>query len=324
MRKATARAHPIQGLVKYHGLKDFARRIPFHDSISVCTAPTATATTVQVLDEGRDSVSIDEALVEDRAMERALDVVNEVRRRAESEEPFRMVSRSDFPSGVGLGASSSGFAALALAASRAYRLGLSEKELSEVARLGAGSATRAVVGGFSQWVTEPETERSYGVPLARPEDIDMRIVVALVRSKKSTEDAHRAVLKSPLFPARLAYVGGALARMRTAIERRDIAAIGELAEKDTEDLHRTTAASPEAKPLWRDATRAVIAEVQRMRTADRVRAWYSIDTGATVYVNTYPEHEAYVEGRLRDVPGVEDVLPCRVGGPARLVEDHLF
>ncbi|HEV8594745.1 MAG TPA: diphosphomevalonate decarboxylase, partial [Thermoplasmata archaeon] len=31
--KATAIAHPIQGLIKYHGLVDERLRLPFHDSI---------------------------------------------------------------------------------------------------------------------------------------------------------------------------------------------------------------------------------------------------------------------------------------------------
>ena len=34
--KATAVARPIQGLIKYHGLKKPKQRIPYHDSISVC------------------------------------------------------------------------------------------------------------------------------------------------------------------------------------------------------------------------------------------------------------------------------------------------
>ena len=35
--KATAKAHPIQGLVKYHGMRDEELRHPYHDSISLCT-----------------------------------------------------------------------------------------------------------------------------------------------------------------------------------------------------------------------------------------------------------------------------------------------
>ncbi|MCA1818863.1 MAG: diphosphomevalonate decarboxylase, partial [Halobacteriales archaeon] len=44
MSKASAVAYPIQGLVKYRGLRDPVRRIPYHDSVSVCTGPIHTHT----------------------------------------------------------------------------------------------------------------------------------------------------------------------------------------------------------------------------------------------------------------------------------------
>ncbi len=57
--KATAVAHPIQGLIKYHGLADPVLRLPFHDSISVCTAPLTTRTTLEFGDFPRDRATID-------------------------------------------------------------------------------------------------------------------------------------------------------------------------------------------------------------------------------------------------------------------------
>jgi phosphomevalonate decarboxylase len=51
MSKATAVAHPIQGLLKYHGLRDKELRLPMHDSISVCTAPYETRTTIELRDD---------------------------------------------------------------------------------------------------------------------------------------------------------------------------------------------------------------------------------------------------------------------------------
>jgi phosphomevalonate decarboxylase len=45
--KATVVAHPIQGLIKYHGLRDTRLRIPFHDSVSVCIDALRTITTVE-------------------------------------------------------------------------------------------------------------------------------------------------------------------------------------------------------------------------------------------------------------------------------------
>src|SRR5438093_12643263 len=44
--KASARAYAIQGLVKYHGLRNERLRLPFHDSISVCMKALPTITTV--------------------------------------------------------------------------------------------------------------------------------------------------------------------------------------------------------------------------------------------------------------------------------------
>ena len=45
--KATAKAHAMQGLLKYHGMKDSKLRIPYHDSISVCLDALFTKTTVE-------------------------------------------------------------------------------------------------------------------------------------------------------------------------------------------------------------------------------------------------------------------------------------
>src|SRR5213596_1558132 len=117
--KSTAVAHPIQGLIKYHGLADPVLRLPFHDSISVCTAPLTSRTTVEFGGVARDTATIDGRDVNPRDMERIRAVVDPIRGRASIREPFRMASENDFPSNIGLGASASGFAALATAAAHA-------------------------------------------------------------------------------------------------------------------------------------------------------------------------------------------------------------
>ena len=57
--KCTARAYAIQGLVKYHGLRNPKLRIPYHDSISVCMKSLDTVTTVETGNSlRRDSILI--------------------------------------------------------------------------------------------------------------------------------------------------------------------------------------------------------------------------------------------------------------------------
>jgi phosphomevalonate decarboxylase len=318
--KATAVAHPIQGLIKYHGLADPFLRLPFHDSISVCTAPLTTRTTVEFGEFPRDHATIDGQDVTARDMERIRSVVDPIRTKASLQAPFRMASVNDFPSNIGLGASASGFAALAMAASSAAGLDLKPEEVSRFARRGAGSATRSVTGGFSKWKKGLTDEDSYATQLAGV-DLEMAMVVAVVPAFKQTEDAHREAVTSPFFHARLAEMPRLVAEMELAIRNRDVGAICGLAERDTLMLHGITMTGTGEMVLWQPDTLRVILAVRRLREKG-IPAFFSIDTGATVYVNTVPDQADRVR-RAIDELEIQSFL-CTVGGPARLVPDPLF
>ncbi len=318
--KASAVAHPIQGLIKYHGLADMALRLPYHDSISVCTAPLISHTTVAFDDFREDTLTVNGSPVLGRGLERAIDVLEEVRRRAGLSERAKVVSTNNFPSNVGLGASASGFAALAVAAARAAGLDLTSRETSTIARRGAGSAARAVTGAFSRWKCGTSDEESYAYQLAS-EELQMGILVALVEAYKDTEAAHSEAIRSPFFSARLAEIPKTLAEMELAIKQQEIGKICQLAERDTLMLHGITMTGPEEMLLWTPETLMVILAVKRMRE-EGVPAFFSIDTGATVYVNTFPDHLEEVEGRIKEL-GIRTIR-CWVGGPTRAVKDDLF
>jgi phosphomevalonate decarboxylase len=324
--KATARAHPIQGLIKYHGLADFETRQPLHDSISVCVAPLATTTTVEPVD-GDDEIEIDGTRAAGRARERAVQVLDRVREIADSDDGFRVVSRSTFPQGVGLGSSSSGFAALAEAAQAALGLGLDTQQVARVARLGAGSATRATAGGVADWYIEDDEGGGYDSTakmLAGPGELDWPILMALVDHEEHTENVHRDVMESPLLAGRETYVEDALADMREALAAGDRERVFELAERDTLSLHAVTMTGERGRFTWQPATVAVARTVWQLRDEDDVPAWFSIDTGATPYINTLPGFGDEVAERLVQIDGVEKVLRGRVGGPVHRVDEHLF
>lgn len=322
MKKASAIAYPIQGLVKYHGLKDPVRRIPYHDSISLCTGPIHSHTTFQLLEVGGPEVEIDGKTVTGRALERVQVVVDAIREKAGDDRPYKMVSKNDFPQYVGLGSSSSGFAALAVAAAKAYGWKASLEELSEVARLGAGSASRAVTGGISEWVNKGS--KSYSRLLAGPEDLkDWRIVVPLVQHEEPTENVHGEVTSSPLFAARVKYIEEPLAQMRKAVKSGKVADIAPIAERDTLNLHAVTMTAASGHITWKPATLEVIHRVRELRRKG-VPVWFSIDTGATAYLNTDAAHETQVAKAMQGIDGVSRFLHLRPAGPAHLVDEHLF
>ncbi|MCJ2512277.1 MAG: diphosphomevalonate decarboxylase, partial [Candidatus Thermoplasmatota archaeon] len=197
---------------------------------------------------------------------------------------------------------------------------LSDEDISRIARRGAASAARSMTGAFSRLRRGIGDEDTYSCQIGS-EDLQMGIVVALVPAFKRTEDAHREAPSSPFFDSRLAEMPMMIDKMELAIRQGEVGRIGELAERDTLLLHGITMTGATEMLLWRPETMSVILKVRNMRERG-IPAFFSIDTGATVYVNTFPNRVREVRAEIEDL-GV-DTIECTVGGAAREVEDHLF
>jgi phosphomevalonate decarboxylase len=319
--KATARAHPIQGLVKYHGMREEALRMPYHDSISVCTAPSNTTTTV-AFDPAleADRYVVDGEEVTGRGAERIRTVVDHVRDLAGLEERVRFVSVNSFETNVGLGSSASGFAAAATALVEAAGLDRTLPEISAIARRGSASAARAVTGGFSHLRAGCNDEdcRSERIPVPEEFAGELRVVAGLVPSYKETDQAHSEAADSHMFQARMAHVHGQVAEMRDALRAADFERAFELAEHDSLSLAATTMTGPAGWVYWRPRTVEIFDAVRDLRE-EGVPVYFSVDTGASVYVNTTAEYADRVEGVVADC-GVETRV-WEVGGPARVLEE---
>jgi phosphomevalonate decarboxylase len=320
--KATAVAHPIQGLIKYHGLKDTTLRIPFHDSISVCLDALHTTTTVEVTESlNKDCITINGRTTIGNDLERVESVLNKLRSMSAYSGCFKVVSQNNITSGKGLGFSASGFAALGKAACAALGFDVDYLSLSEMVRLGAGSATRSLAGGFAIWFAD-KNGRSYAEPIAELDEVDFGMVVVPISSSIRTDEAHREVVGSPLFEARLRYVKKMLNSMKEAIKSGDVATVGRLAEEDSLNLHASTMTGKTHLVLWEPETVRVIKEVQKMRK-DRLPAWYSIDTGPSVFVNTHKNYTEIVADRLGCL-GLSNIIISKVGGKPFFSDKHLF
>ena len=321
--KATATAHPIQGLVKYHGMRDPELRLPYHDSISVCTAPSRTITTVEFGAADEDVYVIDGERAAGRGAERIDAVVDHVRALADLDAPVRLESENSFQSNVGFGSSSSGFAAAAMALTEAAGLDLTRPEISTVARRGSSSAARAVTGAFSHLYAGLNDHDCRSERIETDLEDDLRIVAALVPSYKETEQAHEEAADSHMFQARMAHVHGQIAEMRDALRSAAFDRVFELAEHDSLSLAATTMTGPAGWVYWQPRTIAVFNAVRALRK-EGVPVYFSTDTGASVYVNTTAEYVDRVESTVADCGLETDVW--EVGGPAEIrpESDALF
>jgi len=326
--KATAKAHPIQGIVKYHGMRDERLRLPYHDSISVCTAPSHTKTTVEFdIDYDEDTFIVDGEELEGHEHERLERVVEEVRDRSDAAHvvyPVRIESENSFPSNVGLGSSSSGFAAAAMALAEAAELDSTRPEISTIARRGSSSAARAVTGGFSHLYAGLNDEDCRSERIESPLEDDVKTIIGLVPSYKETEEAHREAADSHMFESRLAHMHEQIGEARDALREGDFERTFELAEHDSLSLAATTMTGPSGWVYWQPATLKVFNAVRELRQEEDVPVYFSTDTGASVYVNTTGEYAEQVKEVLEDV-GVQTTI-WEVGGPAQVLDEseHLF
>lgn len=322
MAKASAVAHTIQGLMKYHGLKDKKRRLPYHDSISVCVEALTTTATIEFGNYPQDVIDINGKPAIKEEADRILAITSALKNLAKTKDHFKLSTVNNVKQGKGLGFSASAFASIAMAGCTALGLNMERERLSEIARLGAGSASRSLVGGFAIWYAN-RNGRSFARQLASPEKLKLAMAIVPVPSPVKTDMAHKESVTSPFFHARVKEVKRNLKKMQSAIRRGEVDEVARLAEADSLSLHAVTMTGRSRLFLMAPETISVMKKIESMRESDHIPVWYSLDTGPSVYVNTHPEYVDAVAKEIRTSANV-GVITSRVGGPARTIEEHLF
>ena len=314
MTSLRAEAFTMQALVKYHGLRDWSLRLPYHDSISVNT--TSMKTEASITESQQGGVFI-EGRANESANERLQVVLSRLapgRKVAEFRVDSRNLPASD---AKGIGYSSSAGAALTILCQRLLVGGEPDlAELSKTARLFAASASRSLVGGFSRLYAGRDDDGTFAKKFADAKDLDLRMVIVPLPSRVKTEDAHKEVLTSPFFRARMESAQKRCDEMEKAILGNDLDMVGRLAEKDTLELHSLTMTGESGLIIMTEDSLRIIKKVRELRD-DGTKAYYSMQTGPSVFVNTSAEDQGAVKGAVEKL-GYKAYLSS-VGPEAALV-----
>lgn len=319
---ATALAHPNIAFIKYWGNRDEALRLPVNGSISMNLDGLVTRTTVYFEPQRTfDELSINGKEVLGKGLERVSGILDRVRQAAGFSYGAEVISENNFPVGAGIASSAAAFAALALAATQAAGLGWSESQVSRLARLGSGSASRSIPGGFVEWVVGSADEDSVAVSIAPASHWALGDCVAVIstghKNVGSTE-GHALAPTSPLQAARVQDAPRRLEICRQAILARDFDSLAAVIEHDSDIMHAVMMTSQPAIFYWKPATLTVMESVRAWRK-DGLPVAYTIDAGANVHVICPQADMKQVASLLRKIRGVQDVLTARAGGPAQLL-----
>jgi diphosphomevalonate decarboxylase len=319
---ATAQANPNIAFIKYWGNRDNALRLPVNGSISMNLNGLFTRTTVNFSTSlSTDSLHINSTPVTGKGLDRVSYILGLVREMAKINERAEVTSENNFPAGAGIASSAAAFAALALASSRAAGLTLSEAQLSVLARRGSGSASRSIPAGFVEWQMGKDEADSYAFSIAPVDHWNLVDCVAIVSSshkKTGSTEGHAIAGTSPLQEARVADAPRRIEICRNAILKKDFEAFANIIEHDSDIMHSVMMTSNPPLMYWQSATVEIFHQVREWR-ASGLPVGYTVDAGANVHVLCLGEYAKEVEKRLREIPGVSNVLVAGVGGAAKVV-----
>ncbi len=307
---ATVYAPANIALVKYWGKRDEELNLPVTGSLSISLGPLGSHVELSAAKTAADNVWHNG---------RHLPAESSFARRASAyldlfrpspDFHFELKARNTVPTAAGFASSASGFAALAKALDGLFGWGLSTRELSIVARLGSGSASRSLADGFVEWQAGMSVDGMDSFAERLDEEWpDLRVgAVVLCSDEKpvgSREGMRRSVETCDFYREWPSRVAKDLAALKSAIAGKQFAALGEIAEGNALAMHALMMAT---RPPIVYALPETVAAMRRIWTAraDGLPLWFTMDAGPNVKLL----FEAKDEPQVRSLfPGVEVVAP---------------
>ncbi len=322
MRAATARAHSNIAFIKYWGNLDDSLRLPANPSLSMNLDGLYTETTV-TWDEAQesDTLVLNGQTAPDAARQRVAYHLDALRQRLDLSGYARVESINNFPMGAGIASSASAFAALTVAAVVAAGLELPERDLTTLARLGSGSASRSVPDGFVIWHAANTHDGAFAQSIAPADHWNLVDVIAIVSDQHKavgSTQGHHSATTSDLQAARVEGAPARVVACQEAVLNRDFAALAAVVEHDSNLMHAVMMTSRPPLFYWQPASLAVMDLVRQWR-AEGLRVCYTLDAGPNVHCICAAEDAPVIAGRLDALDGVRQVLEAGPGAGARVI-----
>jgi diphosphomevalonate decarboxylase len=331
--KATARANINMALTKYWGKRDSKLMLPQNGSVSVTLGDYGTTTTVEFSDQySQDLFFLDEKkLSQGEEYDRVVGQLQDIRKAAQLDLKAKVVSINKVVTAAGLASSTSGAAALAAAAAKAAGLKLSMDKLATFARLGSGSATRSVHGGFVEWARGKEKDGSDSTVRQLADEKywpEFRVVAVIVNKKpkavKSRAGMAQTIQTCPFYPNWLDHAQEDIENIKKAIKTKDFRRLGEITEHSTFKMHALMMTTIPAIIYWEPTTMELIQAVRLWRQEDKLQTYFTIDAGPQVKILCLKKDISYVTAKLKTIPGIQQTIICKVGKGVEYSQKHLF
>lgn len=231
-------------LCKYWGKRNVELNLPVTSSLSISLASHGASVQLSADDGAEDIICLNgKPLAPTEKFSLRLIDFLQLFRPAQSPR-LRIDIETNIPIAAGLASSACGFASLVKALDALYGWELSLNELSILARIGSGSASRSLWHGFVEWHQGDRDDgmdsQAEWLPFEWPE---LRIGLCILSEQEknigSREAMQRTVLTSSLYSAWPSKVSQDMALLKQAIKDRDFTLLGCTAESNALTMHAT-------------------------------------------------------------------------------------
>ncbi|AHF01884.1 diphosphomevalonate decarboxylase [Thiomicrospira aerophila AL3] len=277
-------------LSKYWGKRDTILNLPQNGSVSISLPGLGTDTTLRPLASdssqqvtAQDRISLNgQQLDAHQPFAHRLSQFLDLFRTAEVPF-FEVITHNTVPTAAGLASSASGYAALVLALDDLFNWQLPATQLSLLARLGSGSASRSLFPGFAIWHAGQSEQGldSFAEALDAPwPDFCVGLVEIDVAEKPvgSTAGMQQTTAACALYSAWPAQAERDKAVIINAIQQQDFSQLGATAEHNALSMHATMIASWPPLLYWQAESVIAMQKVWALRQQG-VEVYFTMDAG---------------------------------------------
>jgi diphosphomevalonate decarboxylase len=273
-------------LCKYWGKRDQELNLPMTSSLSISLGDKGATAEIKLHDAAYDVIFLNGEIVNaDLSFAKRLITFLNLFRVNETPSFFIDI-QTNIPIAAGLASSAAGFASIVMALNDLYGWVLSLQELSILARLGSGSASRSLWQGFVEWHVGEKTDGmdSFAESIA---DVWPGLCVGLMivsdREKKisSREAMQRTVSTSPLYAEWPAKVAEDLVLLKEAINSKNFLQLGLVAESNARRMHETMLGAEPPVNYFLPETLEVMRDIWELQKAG-LEIFFTQDAGPNI------------------------------------------
>ncbi|MCK5016985.1 MAG: diphosphomevalonate decarboxylase [Candidatus Peribacteraceae bacterium] len=298
---ASAQSTPNIALIKYWGNQNNSLRLPAADSLSM----TLTTPMVKVSAEDAEQFSLisfekdgTKKELTDNQINRFkvhLDLCRQYLSSINADEllPSALSLRidSEIPAGIGIASSAAVFSAAAKAYAELVKdkIELNNEQISVLARLGSGSASRSIFGGYSALYAGQDDAigSSYSTQIADENHwklYDIIVIPSLDHKKVGSTEGHAIAQTSPHFTDRLSAIPRRMKECIEGIKQKDFEKVRSASEEDALDMHHVMETSSPPLKYLNNVTHRIIKDITELRNSDHLEVLFTMDAGPTVHL----------------------------------------